>query len=288
MANYCSAAANVRMIEVMDYQVYDPHSDLAALVKCYWTLDVPYDASGEKQRIIPDGCIEMVFILGDDIRRYTSDEAYVIQPRTFILGQITKPYFIEPTGRVSSFAVRFYPYGFAGFVSVPLSELADKETPIAELFDPVQARKLSSDINEAADTGARIKIIEQFLLARIDDAYAINNLVKSTIDAILLTKGSTSIKAALQHDASKRRQLERNFLKQVGISPKQLGKVMRLQAAVKMMLEPSPAAMSAVAYNSDYYDQAHFVKDFKEFTGTTPKEFFTDGEMKLSSLFYES
>ena len=83
----------------MDYKTYEPISDLKPLVKLYWTLEVPAEMSGQKQRILPDGCIDMVFILGDDIKRYTSDGSFVIQPRAMVLGQITEPFFVEPTGR---------------------------------------------------------------------------------------------------------------------------------------------------------------------------------------------
>jgi hypothetical protein len=273
--------------EGMDYQVYKPHEDLDALVKCYWTLEVPAGAGAQRQRIIPDGCIEIVFILGDDIKRYTSGDDFIIQPRAFVLGQITEPFFIEPTGYVKSFAARFYPYGFAGFVPTPIKDLADKETPLAALFDAKLADDVSREIIDAPSTEARIKIIERFLLGRLKNEKSINDIVQTTVEMMLSAEGNTSIKAALKNDVSKRRQLERKFVSQIGISPKQLSKVVRLQAAIKMMLEPQPGDLSKIAYDSDYYDQAHFTKDFKEFTGTTPKEFFKDEGMQLSSLIYK-
>lgn len=125
----------------MNYQTFPPHPDLAALVKCYWTLEVPAQAETQRQRIIPDGCIEMIFSLGDDIKRYTSGDEFIIQPRAMILGQTIEPFFIQPTGYVNSFAIRFYPYGFTNFVSSSLNELANKETPLEVLFEvePVKA-----------------------------------------------------------------------------------------------------------------------------------------------------
>ena len=132
----------------MIYKTFQPHSDLEALIKCYWTLEVPADMDAQKQRIIPDGCIEMFFILGDDVKRYTSGDDFIIQPRTMVLGQITKPFFIKPTGYVNSFAVRFYPYGFANFVKTPLQDLANKETPIALLFGRKTCRGIGTKNNQ--------------------------------------------------------------------------------------------------------------------------------------------
>lgn len=272
----------------MDYQTFKPHADLGSLVKCYWTLEIPAAKDAQKQLIVPDGCIEMIFILGDDVRRYTSEEEFIIQPREMVLGQITEPFFVQPTGYVNSFAVRFYPYGFANFVSTPISQLANKETPLVLLFGEKTSKELGQRIAQAPDTGRRIGIVERLLLDMLNDKATVDNIVKTTIDTILLTKGSAPISEILKGDLSKRRQLERRFMKQVGISPKQLGKVIRLQTALKMLLNRQSANLTRIAYESEYYDQAHFNKDFKEFTGTTPGEFLEDDKMILSSLFYKN
>jgi Helix-turn-helix domain len=271
----------------MNYQTFQPHSDLQSLVKCYWTLEIQAQKDVQRQLIIPDGCIEMIFILGDDIKRYTSENEFIIQPREMVLGQITESFFIEPSGYVNSFAVRFYPYGFANFLTTSIKKLANKETPIELLFGKNPSKVLGQKILQASDTQKRIEIIEGFLLDKLNNKATIDNFVKKTIDIILLTRGSTTINNILNDDLSKRRQLERKFLKQIGISPKQLGKVIRLQTALKMLLNQQSESLTKIAYDSEYYDQAHFIKDFKEFTGTTPKEFIDNDKMVLSSLFYK-
>ena len=122
---------------------------------------------------------------------------------------------------------------------------------------------------------------------KLNDKTTIDNIVKTTIDALLLTQGSAQIKTILKEDLSKRRQLERKFKKQIGISPKQLGKVIRLQTALKILLNDEAENLTSIAYKSEYYDQAHFIKDFKEFTGINPKEFLGNESMALSTLFYK-
>lgn len=271
----------------MNYQTFQPNSDLESLISCYWTLEVPATPDPQRQRIIPDGTIEMAFILGDDIKRYTSDDEYIIQPRAMVLGQTMDPFYIEPTGYVNTFAIRFYPYGFANFVTMPLKDLANKETPIELLFGEKASNKLEQKIIKATNSSERIEIIENFLLDKLNEKSTIDSIVKTTINALLATNGSTSISAILKDDLSKRRQLERNFKKQIGVSPKQLGKVIRLQTALKMLLNKETENLTDIAYESEYFDQAHFIKDFKEFTGVNPKEFLGNENMALSTLFYK-
>ncbi|MEZ4970260.1 MAG: helix-turn-helix domain-containing protein [Flavobacteriaceae bacterium] len=271
----------------MDYQTYEPHIDLNSLVSCYWTLEVPKQDETQKQRIVPDGCIEMAFILGDDIKRFTSEHEYILQPRAMVLGQTIEPFHIEPTGYVNTFAVRFYPYGFANFVTEPISNLVNKETPINQVFGTKNASDLEKKIIQAENTGRRISIIEKFLLDRLNEEKTINAIVKNTVDSLLSTKGSASITSIFKDEPSKRRQLERNFKKQIGVSPKQLGKVIRLQTALKMLLDQKAENLTDIAYKSEYFDQAHFIKDFREFTGINPKEFPAHESLALSALFYK-
>lgn len=270
----------------MNYETFDPHPDLSPIVKCHWILEVPDNMEAPRQRVVPDGCIEMCFILGDDIKRFTSDNEFIIQSRAMVIGQITKPYFIQPTGKVETFAVRFYPYGFANFVNQSIKDLADCETPISKLFGEPQALELEKQIINAASTQSRIEIVEKFLFDRLENQTTIDNIVHNTIHVLSQTKGGTSITSILKNDPSKRRNLERKFSNQVGISPKQLGKIIRLQAALQMMLSDQQENLTQIAYESEYYDQAHFIKDFKEFTGVNPKEYMNDDQMMLSSLMY--
>lgn len=128
--------------------------------------------------------------------------------------------------------------------------------------------------------------MEDFLSGLLKESSTIDAIVKSTVDALLATGGSTPIKNILKEDPSKRRQLERKFLKEIGMSPKQLAKVVRLQSALNLLLKQKSGSFSEIAYESEYYDQNHFIKDFKEFTGTRPKDFMGDEQMMLSSLFY--
>ncbi len=271
----------------MNYQTFQPHPDLEALVKFYWTLEVPFDPNNQKQKIIPDGCIEMTFNLADNIKRYVSDTEYILHPCGMIMGPRTKSYDIEPLGYVDSFSVCFYPHGFANFVNTSLKDLADIEIPIENLFGEIPAKELIQKIIQATDTKQRIEIIERFLLNKLSEQSTVDNIVRTTVDTLLSTKGSTSIRNILKEDLSKRRQLERKFAKQIGISPKQLGKIIRLQSALKMLLNEEGETLTNIAYESEYYDQTHFNKDFKEFIGISPKEFLRNENMTLSSIFYK-
>lgn len=271
----------------MNYQTYKPHKDLASIVKFYWTLEVPFDPKNQKQKIIPDGCIEMTFNFGDKIKRYTSETDFILHPNAMVMGQRTKSFNILPVGHVDTFAVCFYPIGFANFVKTSLENLVDKEIPLAELFEPTEANRLEQQMTQAVDTQERINVIETLLRKKLSESNTISHIVKSTVDTLLKTNGTTPINVLLKNDSSKRRQLERHFKKQIGISPKQLSKAIRLQATLNLLLNKKLETLTDIAYASNYFDQNHFIKDFKSFVGVTPKEFLNNEQMSLSALFYK-
>lgn len=271
----------------MKYQTYKPHKDLESIVKFYWTLEVPFNPKNQKQKIVPDGCIEMTFNFGDKIKRYTTAKDFVFQPNAMVMGQRTKSYYILPAGNVVTFAVCFYPIGFMNFVNLSLEKLIDKETPISELFGQEEAFDLEQLMINAIDTKQRINIIESFLLKKLNERKTISSIVKSTVDALLKTNGTIPINTIIKDEVSKRRQLERHFRKQIGISPKQLGKAIRLQTTLNLLLNKKSKTLTGIAYESEYFDQNHFIKDFKGLVGVTPKEFTSNEHMSLSALFYK-
>lgn len=271
----------------MNYETFKPHKDLESIVKFYWTLEVPFDPKNKKQKILPDGCIEMTFNFGGKIKRYTSQEEFILHPNAMVMGQRTKSYYILPVGDVDTFAVCFYPLGFANFIQTPLENLVDKETPIVQLFEKTQADELEQHMTHAKDTQERINIIETFLLKKLNSKNTINNIVKSTVETLMTSNGTTPINVILKDNISKRRQIERYFKKQIGISPKQLSKVIRLQATLQLLLNKQSETLTDIAYESEYFDQSHFIKDFKELAGVTPKDFLKSEHMALSTLFYK-
>jgi hypothetical protein len=204
-----------------------------------------------------------------------------------VMGQRTKSFDILPAGNVDTFAICFYPIGFTNFVTMPLDKLVDNETPISELFGQVEAYKLEQQMIQAVDTRQRIDIIEAFFLKILVGKNTISNIVRSTVDVLLKTNGTTPINLLLKEDITKRRQLERHFKKQIGISPKQLSKAIRLQATLNLLLNKKTETLTNIAYESEYFDQNHFIKDFKDLVGVSPKEFLDNEHMALSTLFYK-
>lgn len=268
----------------MNYQTFEPNDELATLIKCYWTLESKNDDIHERQTIVPDGCMEMIFHYGDLYRQYVGNSESTIQPQCFVIGQLTRPLEIEPTGETGIFSVRFFPNGFLPFATIPIKEMENTTASLEKLFGK-DGLEIEQKILKANSTSKRIKMIETFLLNQLIENETVDSIVKSVVETILTANGQLSVNELSMLTNVNRRQLVRKFSSTIGLSPKQLSKTIRLQATLKMLLNNQFTSLTALAYENEYYDQAHFIKDFKEFTGSTPKEFYGTN-LKMSSLFY--
>lgn len=267
----------------MDYQTYPPSALLSDFVKCYWTLSADKEENPERQRIVPDGCMEMIIHFGDLFRQYTAEGDSFIQPRSFVFGQLTKQLEIAPTGVTGIMAVRFHPDGFTPFCTMPLSDMTNRPVSLTELYGQ-EGEDLERSIVSNPRYDKSIETLETFLLNRLKDKDNIDRLTASSVDALLALRGQLSIDGLAEQQGTSRRQLERRFAATVGLSPKQLAKIVRLQYALKGLEQKQFDNLTSLAMEYGYFDQAHFIKDFKEFTGVTPGQFYADS-LRLSSLF---
>ena len=267
----------------MRSQIFEPSSELAEFVKCYWTLESLIDNTPTINTIVPDGTMKLIFHYGDLYKNHLENGKSCILPKYFLIGQLTRPFVVEPLGITGSFVVRFHPNGFSPFTTIPIKEMENTAVPLENLFGK-DGQEIGEKILNAKSTSERIDIIETFLFNRLTDRKSIDNIVKSTVETILTANGQLSVNELSKQKNINRRQLTRKFSATIGLSPKQLSKTIRLQNTLKTLLSKSNKSLTYLAYENEYYDQAHFIKEFKEFTGLTPKEFYGE-HLKMSMIF---
>ncbi len=264
-------------------KIFEPSIELAEFIKRYWTLEGKKENAPVKNTIVPDGTMKLIFHYGDTYKHHSQNGTITILPKCFLIGQLTKPYVIEPIGVTGSFVVQFKPNGFLPFTKIPIKELENSAITLDKLFGN-NGIKLEDQILNSSSTLERIKIIETFLLKELANKKTIDNVVKVTVDTILNTNGRFSVNDFSKSNTISRRQLARKFSSNIGLSPKQLAKIIRIQTTLKTLLNEECISLTDLAYENEYFDQAHFIKEFKEFTGLTPKEFYGDS-LKMSLIF---
>ncbi|TSC24136.1 AraC family transcriptional regulator [Corallococcus sp. Z5C101001] len=239
----------------MRYVEARPCAALAPYVECYWALELSGPAPVGVHRVLPDGCLDILV-----------DLSAGGGPR--VVGAMRTAE-VVPLGDAASFiAVRFRPGGAQPFLRLPLLELTDVKVALGDLW-PREAREWWERLAEAEGRAARFALLERLLLERLPGREG-DAGVRHAVDLILGARGQVPVRSLEEVMGVGARQVERRFLASVGLSPKVLCRIARLQHAVALSSGPRALEGAAWALAAGYYDQAHQVREFRALTGLTP------------------
>lgn len=267
----------------MEYNTYTPSEHLSRYIRCYWVLeDGPEPVPPARERIFPDGCMEWLFHYGDRFKKFDGD-SFVIQPRCFVHGQLKQFMEVEATGRTGVFSVRFQPQGVRPFISCEADTLTERVADVSELWGTAGVR-LSEAMLAAESAEERIRLVEDFLWARLDESVDKTGTVSRCVEQIGEHAGMVSVERLAEDACLGRRQLERRFLQQVGLTPKLFARIIRFNHVLRLIEAKAENNLAHLAQEGGFYDQAHFIKDFKDFTGLNPGAYFSE-ELDLVRFF---
>lgn len=266
----------------MEYREIAPTRAMGRFVKCYWTLEDDQSASGA-QRIVPDGRPELIFNFGQPFENHRNGK-WESQPKCFFVGQITGPFLVRPRGPARVFGVRFHPHGASRVLGLPIHELTDTVTPLDE-FSPRLLRKMNRlpELHTSREQLAALdRILEGFSgQHRVDD-----RVIPDAVGEFERTGGLAGVGAVAARTGLSSRQFQRRFRDDVGIPAKLFCRMQRFQRVFRAM-ENSDASWVAAAVQCGYYDQAHLIRDFREFSGKAPTALLAE-ETDLARVFVQS
>lgn len=198
-------------------------------------------------------------------------------PATFadgwFMGVWTRRFLIEYPARVQVVGVHFKPWGASPFVGVPAAELVDRWVPV----DAVWHRSLDRIRNELGDTASAteaLRVVEAELRSRLAGAPSRGlDLVRHTGGRLERSHGAVPIAALADAAGVRDNHLATQFTSHVGITPKRMARIYRFARLIVSVDTQRPVAWADLAHTAGYFDQAHFSKEFKDFTGHTPTEY---------------
>ena len=262
-----------------------PSKTLAPYIKRYWAIENIMNKDERcVQRIIPTGLTELMLyftrrpkVLNNN--KHLSDNAA-------LYGHQNDFYDIELIGDLSVFSIVFQPQGLMRFFKFPLHEICNLNVPLNDLSGQA-GRDLEEKMGEADTFHQRVCIVENFLwnLLQKNDADFEFRRINRVVEMIKKAHGNINIHQMYSEACLSRKQFERIFAERIGISPKQYLKIIRFQFAIFQKQQNANLNLTDLSYESGYFDQSHFIKDFKSLCGMTPKQYFTENE--ACSDFFE-
>jgi AraC-like DNA-binding protein len=234
-----------------------PSNEISFFIEHYWI--VKWDLRGEKP-------------YEAETLPYPSVNVVVEKGKSGIWGVITGRFTRRLEEKGEAFAIKFRPGGFHSFISGSVSDLTDKVLSLEELFGN-DGREYEHEILTTDNDNERITSTEKFIRSRNPSRDESIILVNQIIDTITSNREIRRVDDVVSLYHINKRSLQRLFNEYVGVGPKWVVKRYRLQEAADQLAGGEDADLPQLALDLGYFDQPHFIKDFKSIVGKTPTEY---------------
>lgn len=226
-------------------------------------------------RFLPDGNVYVVIDLTDYPKYiYDNNTLKEIQAcRNVWFSGIRNNYITIPSGRDSEmFIINFHKGKAYPFVEMPLNELTDYviDGELVMTNEILNIRETLLSINSIEQ---KFLFAENYLLKMFSSKLIVNSFVDYAVKQILQMPHQASIEKISNKVGFSQKHLIKIFKEHVGMTPKSFLKIIRFQKAVQEIENKQTPDWISIAHESGYYDQAHFINDFKDFSGFTPTKY---------------
>lgn len=166
--------------------------------------------------------------------------------------------------------VYFTEIGLAHFTACPANELFNQSISLANIFDKNKVTDTEEKLAFARTDSQRINIVEHFLLSQLKTIQSDKRVIEA-VKLIYQAKGAIRIKDLNEKLFISQSAFEKRFRKLVGTTPKKFASIIRFQSVLNDLNKIK--SLTEICYENNFFDQAHFIKDFKQYTGETPETF---------------
>jgi len=268
----------------MDFTRITPHPDLDEFIECYWMM-YSDDSVSIIEKIIPDGFTEIIFNYRDVYKSKISG-AWNLQSPNLLAGQLKTFFYLQNTGTTGSIAIKFKPAALTQLFGFHMDQYVDKIVDL-DTFQNLELKLLKEKI--LADVSPGIKIQAQHIKQILDDYFILliqhapANPLKIPLELIFNSNGMVTVAEMAAMANVGERQLERLFKKYIGLPPKYYARIIRFNYIFELM-KSKTNTWAEIVYLSGYYDQSHFIQNFKAFTGEDPSSYFFE-EKNMANFF---
>lgn len=207
--------------------------------------------------VIPDGCIDIIF--------YGSQGDFFSN----ICGSVIKSKKISLIKGCEYFGVRFFPGEAIRVLKCSIKEFINNEVPLMDIVK--KDLFISEKISKARNFYDRVAIFKNFITSFFLDTH-IPLIIEKSIKKICQNKGIVSINELAEYTGYSTRYLRKTFETFVGISPKLLSQIVRFQNCLYMIINEDDYELMDIILECGYYDQSHFINEFKKFIYLTPNQ----------------
>lgn len=237
--------------------------------------------------VLPDGFVEIYFSRHDPIS-IKMNEHYLstYSNSAFLIGQSTNKIEFNPKGKQELISMKIQPWAASMFLQDKADLFKGKTIAINDLgnlkLNLLQRMVINSSTKEEA-----FKHIEDFLIQSLKTCNKFSRLIYFAINYIFQNHRNFSVKKLTNLLNVSRQYLERQFIEQIGIGPKQFARVIRIRSLTNYFKSNPDISLTELSYKFGYFDQSHFIRDFQLIAGTSPKKYLSSNNFVSLNYQYD-
>jgi len=236
------------------YREYAPPPALQEFLICTWTLETRAGGQPHQQRVLPDGCSDIVWF----------GEAPPV-----VVGPMTRPVLAMTDAGSKLVGLRFRPEVASRVLGIPAHELTDRDVPLDELWKRSAIDRVSDRMRDERSAEGRAAIAQSLVASRCDAMRPADAVVQRAV-SLMTAAECERIEELARHVGISERQLHRRFVASVGYSPKTFQRIVRFQKLLALAEADTRTQLGDVSLAAGYADQAHMTREVVEFAGVTP------------------
>jgi AraC-like DNA-binding protein len=258
----------------MIFHAHTPSYPVSNFIDCFFYFR-EFDPIQRIERFLPDGNVELVIDLTQKPKFiYDNNDFTEIQEcnNTWLSGIRTKPISI-PAGENSEMFIVYFKKGMAyHFTQIPLFEITDTVTN-TDLLCGREILDLRNSLLATTSVPGKFNLAEQYFLKKYDRHSEVNPAIQYAIRNILSSPDALTIKRIQDNIGYSHKHFIQLFRLYTGITPKAFQRIMRFQKVITDVENRKAINWAQLATTCGYYDQSHFIEDFRHYSGFTPVEY---------------
>jgi AraC-like DNA-binding protein len=247
-----------------------PHARLRGFVHGY--DGYVETAANISRRETPATFVPMIISWGEPLEIVYPSRSGDRETRHDFISGLIDTYVVTESAPSTGFQVNFTPIGARMFLGLPLNEIANRTVTLEDVFG-AEGPRLVERLQNTPDWAQRFAVLDAAILRRVDAAPAPSEEIVLAWHRLSRSGGNVSIGALAEEAGWSRKHLIARFRDQIGLPPKTMARVIRFNAAVRRLRAQGNADWTGIVADCGYYDQAHLLREFREFAGMTPREF---------------
>ncbi|WP_205502254.1 helix-turn-helix domain-containing protein [Rufibacter psychrotolerans] len=257
----------------MKFQEYPILVALQPYLRKVWAFESRYDvALTDIKTVVPSGHLTLTFTVKGTYSTLVQgrDLFQTRQASLSLIGHQTGPVLLDGGGEVLTVGLSFQPFAAYRFFPFPLQETTNRLVSGEELWGAA-APRLADQLLTLGEPALMAQKLQEFLLEQLRPGRPLEEMARYAVGALLRDRGQLPIHALAQRTGYSQRHLNRLFQEMVGLAPKQFARIVRFKHLLS--LPAQGPRVPPVVGSEAFYDQAHFIREFKAFTGHTPQQY---------------